>query len=62
MNKIKLLWSDLRSSLWFIPGVMIIAMIALALSLIEVDSSVKLEWLAEYPRLFGLGAEVRAGC
>jgi uncharacterized membrane protein len=61
MNKLKQILSDLRASLWFVPGVMIIFSIALALALIEADSQFKAEWLAEYPRLFGLGADGSRG-
>lgn len=61
MNKLKHLWSDLRASLWFVPGVMIAFSIALALVLIEVDSRVEDKWLADYPRLFGLGADGSRG-
>ena len=61
MNKLKQFLSDLRASLWFVPGVMIIFSVALALILIEVDSTVKAEWLADYPRLFGLGADGSRG-
>lgn len=61
MNKLKQGLSGLRASLWFVPGVMIIASIALALILIEVDSHIKAEWLADYPRLFGLGADGSRG-
>ncbi len=61
MNKLKQFLSGLRASLWFVPGVMIIFSVALALILIEVDSTVKAEWLADYPRLFGLGADGSRG-
>lgn len=61
MNKVKLLWSNLQASLWFLPGVMILSSIVLALSLIEVDSHIKTEWLVRYPRLFGLGADGSRG-
>jgi len=61
MNKLKQILSDLRASLWFVPGVMIIFAIALALILIEVDSHINAEWLADYPRLFGLGADGSRG-
>lgn len=43
------------------PGLMIILAIALALVLIEVDSQIKAEWLGDYPRLFGLGADGSRG-
>ena len=61
ITKLKQILSDLRASLWFVPGVMIIVSVALALGLIEVDSTVKAEWLADYPRLFGLGADGSRG-
>ncbi|HXG83711.1 MAG TPA: DUF2254 family protein [Pyrinomonadaceae bacterium] len=61
MNKLKRFLAGLRASLWFVPGVMIIFSVALALILIEVDSTVKAEWLADYPRLFGLGADGSRG-
>ncbi len=61
MNKIKEIVINLRASLWFVPGLMIIFSIALALTLIEIDSSVKSKWLIDYPRLFGLGADGSRG-
>lgn len=61
MNKIKLFWTGLRESLWFVPGLMIFASIALAVALIEVDTQVKDQWLNRYPRLFGLGADGARG-
>ena len=61
MNKLKQILSDLRASLWFMPGVMIIFSIGLALVLIEVDSQIKAEYFADYPRLFGLGADGSRG-
>ncbi|MEO6029320.1 MAG: DUF2254 domain-containing protein [Candidatus Binatia bacterium] len=56
MNKLKLLWSDLRSSLWFLPLLIVAASVVLAVVLIEADSSVSDRWLARWPRLFGAGA------
>ena len=61
MNKLKLFWINLRSSLWFVPGLMMCGSIALALVLIEIDSGVKSKWLADFPRLFGLGADGSRG-
>ncbi|HLM60398.1 MAG TPA: mechanosensitive ion channel domain-containing protein [Pyrinomonadaceae bacterium] len=61
MNKLKQFLADLRASLWFVPGVMIFFSIAIAIGLIEVDSRVKAEWLADFPRLFGLGADGSRG-
>lgn len=61
INRLKQILSDLRASLWFVPGILITVSIALALVLIEVDSNIKLEWLENYPRLFGLGADGSRG-
>lgn len=61
MNKIKEIVINLRASLWFVPGLMILFSIALALTLIEIDSSIKSKWLIDYPRLFGLGADGSRG-
>lgn len=61
MNRIKLFFINLRASLWFVPGLMIGFSIALALVLIEIDSRVKTEWLENFPRLFGLGADGSRG-
>lgn len=56
MTKLKLLWSNLRSSLWFLPSLIVAASVVLAVALIEADSAVKDHWLARWPRLFGAGA------
>lgn len=61
VNKLKQFWTSLRASLWLIPGAMIIVSIALALVLIEVDSRINAEWLKNYPRLFGMGADGSRG-
>ncbi|MBA2647648.1 MAG: DUF2254 domain-containing protein, partial [Pyrinomonadaceae bacterium] len=56
MNKLKRLWNELRSSLWFVPGLIVLGSIAVAFALIEVDSRISREMLIKYPRLFGAGA------
>ena len=58
MNKLKLLWSNLRSSFWFVPSLIVAVSIALAVVLIEAGStgSYSDRWLASWPRLFGAGA------
>lgn len=61
LHKLGQFWSNLRASLWFIPGVMIVASISAALLLIEIDTRIKFEWLASFPRLFGLGADGSRG-
>jgi uncharacterized membrane protein len=61
MNKLKRLWSNLRSSFWFVPSLIIAFSIALAVALVEADSTGSDRWLARWPRLFGVGAEGARG-
>lgn len=61
MERIVNYWTNLRASLWFIPGSMLISSIALALGLIALDSRVDGKWLDAFPRLFGLGADGSRG-
>ena len=61
MNRFRQLWSNLRSSFWFMPSMIVVASIALAAVLIEADSAVSDRWLAQWPRLFGAGAEGARG-
>jgi len=56
MNKLRPLWSNLRSSLWFLPSLIVAASVLIAVALIETDSSLSDRWLAKWPRLFGAGA------
>ena len=55
------MWLALRSSLWFIPGLMIALSIILAFLLVEVDGRVNRELLLTYPRIFGLGSDGSRG-
>lgn len=61
MMKLKQWWNDLRSSLWFTPVVFVVAGMALAAGLVELDGMVKDDLLYRYPRLFGAGAEGSRG-
>ena len=61
MNKLKQIWSNLRSSFWFVPSLIVAVSIALAVALIEADSTGSDRWLARWPRLFGAGAEGARG-
>ncbi len=61
MNRLSHFWSNLRSSFWFMPSMIVVASIALAAVLIEADSAVSNRWLAHWPRLFGAGAEGARG-
>jgi uncharacterized membrane protein len=57
MHRLRQIWSDLRSSFWFMPSLMVAASIVLAVALIETDSARVDRWLARWPRLFGAGPE-----
>ncbi|MCJ7557782.1 MAG: DUF2254 domain-containing protein, partial [Gammaproteobacteria bacterium] len=57
MHKVKQFYSNLRSSFWFLPSLMVISSIAIASMFIEADSAGIDRWLSQWPRLFGVGAE-----
>ena len=62
MNRLYKHWDNLRSSLWFIPTIIVAAAVVLALGLIELDAPENGWQLAErWPRLFGAGAEGSRG-
>ncbi len=61
MNKFKQLWINLRSNFWFMPSLIVLASIALAVTLIQADSTGTDRWLNQWPRLFGAGAEGARG-
>ena len=61
MNKFRQLWSNLRSSFWFVPSLIVLFSIALAVALIEADSVVRDLLPAQWSRLFGAGAEGARG-
>jgi uncharacterized membrane protein len=56
MNKLRQTWIALGSSLWFVPALLALAGVGLALLLVEADARVPREALLEWPRLFGGGA------
>lgn len=61
MNKTKHLCNNLRSSLWFLPSLIVAASVLLAVGMIEADALVSDPSLAKWPRLFGAGAEGARG-
>lgn len=54
MNRLKKIWLDLNSSLWFLPGLIVAGSIILALGLVEIDKNFGENWINGYPRLFGV--------
>ena len=61
MDRLKQLWIKIRSSLWFIPTLIVFVSIALAVASIEAASSESELWLSQWPRLFGAGADGARG-
>jgi uncharacterized membrane protein len=57
MHRLRQIWSDLRSSFWFMPSLIVAASVVLAVALIETDSNGGNRWLTQWPRLFGAGPE-----
>lgn len=50
-------WKRWRSSLWFVPGVMVMAALAAAIGMIQLSAFVPRELLIRFPRLFGADAQ-----
>jgi uncharacterized membrane protein len=62
MQKLLSSWDSLRTSLWFMPALLVVAGVALALLLIEANGRLGADSLAkDWPRLFGAGAEGARG-
>jgi uncharacterized membrane protein len=54
-------WANLRSSLWFVPSLVVLAAGGLAVLLIELQPLVGIDLALRWPRLFGAGAEGARG-
>lgn len=61
MNKLKQWWSDINSSLWFVPTLMVVVAMLLAYGLVMIDDGISHDWVSEYPLLFGAGADGARG-
>ncbi len=57
MQYFKQLWSDLRSSFWLLPFLIVLVSIVYAIVLILIDHAVSERWLAQWPRIFGVDAQ-----
>jgi uncharacterized membrane protein len=57
MNKLRQFWSDLRSTFWFLPFLIVLTSIVYAVVLIQIDYAEGNRWLAQWPRTFGVTAE-----
>ena len=61
MNRVKSALVAIRSSLWFVPSIMVVTSIGLALVLVEVDQRYRFDLPDTLPLLFGAGAEGSRG-
>lgn len=61
MLQLRTLLIDLRSSLWFLPMLIVLGSGLLAVAFIELDSRLSFKLLTNFPRLFGAGAEGSRG-
>jgi uncharacterized membrane protein len=56
-QRLRGLWQRLMGSLWFVPGLMVLGAIVLAILMVYVSGMVKDDVLERFPRLFGANAE-----
>ena len=57
INKLIQFWDNLRSSFWFLPFLIVLSSVVYAVVLIQVDYAGGDRWLAQWPRIFGVGAD-----
>ncbi len=57
MNRLRNLWSNVIGSLWFVPSLIVLGSVALAVGMVELSSRVGPEFLAKWPRIFGASAQ-----
>ena len=50
------MWWAISGSLWFLPSLVVLGALLLAVALIELEGKLQLELAREWPRLFGAGA------
>ncbi|WP_319585680.1 DUF2254 family protein [uncultured Desulfobulbus sp.] len=56
LRKLHHWWQESRSSFWFVPAVMVLVAVVLAIVLITVDATVNLPIFGRWPLLFDSGA------
>jgi len=57
MHKLIQFWTNLRSSFWFLPFLIVLSSVVYAVVLIQIDYSVGDRWLSQWPRIFEVGAD-----
>jgi uncharacterized membrane protein len=61
MNRLQARWLALRTSLWFVPALMVLVAVGLALLLVGLEPTMQRDLADRWPRLFGAGAEGSRG-
>ncbi|PWF48484.1 DUF2254 family protein [Massilia glaciei] len=61
MNKVVRVWQNIGNSLWFIPAVIMVLAVVLALFAIEADSRISAEFPRRWPRVFGTSTDGARG-
>lgn len=61
LARLRLYWHQLRESLWFVPGMMVLASFVLAYGLVAFDAYTNWHGEKRFPLLFGTGAEGARG-
>lgn len=56
MNRLRQLWLEVGSSFWFVPSLIVLASIGLALGLVALDGLLPASFVEAWPRVFGAGA------
>lgn len=52
MSRVLQIWADVRGSFWFLPSVIIVGSVLLAIGLVELDTYVDNDVLNRWPRMF----------
>ena len=61
LTVVRRLWSDLRAGFWFLPSVLLAAHVGMAIALTSTDLATNKPWMAQWPNLFGAGADGARG-
>lgn len=56
MNSLRLIWLGLLGSLWFVPTLVTVGCMTLAVVLVEAGTWIEIDLARDWPRLFGAGA------
>ena len=60
-NTIRRFWNELRDGFWFLPFLLLAAHVGAAILLISTGLGENRPWMAQWPKLFGAGAEGARG-